>query len=94
MIIYAVAHQVDTVKHPTVPPGWRWAVYRSDRFDDASECFGAGWAPEEGAAVFIAGQAAYIAAKALALCGSGAEVVTHTLDYDPIMSGADLISIG
>jgi hypothetical protein len=94
MILYAVAHPIDTEQHPTIPPGFRWAVYRSDRFEDATECFGAGWAPEEGAAVFIADQAAFIAAKALALVGVECELSNHKLDHDPIAAGQDFVRMG
>ena len=92
--MYAVAHPVDTQAHPTIPPGWRWAVYRSDRFDDATECLGAGWAPEEGAAVFIADQAAAITVRALQLVGVESTISNHTLTIDPIAAGADMIKIG
>jgi hypothetical protein len=92
---YALAHPVDTELHPTIPPGCRWAVYRSEgdgsppAWTDLSACYGAGWSPEIGAAGFIADQAAHIALKAAAHAERVAPDMTFgvrhvLLDFDPI----------
>jgi hypothetical protein len=94
MILYAVAHPIDTEQHPTIPAGFRWAVYRSEMFADATECLGAGWAPDDGAAVFISDQAAFIAVKALRDCGVPASMENVKLDHDPILSGQDFLRVG
>lgn len=94
MIFQAVSNPIDTDLHPTVPPGYRWAVSTNEDPSDVSACLGAGWAPDESSAAWIADQSATIAACAYRMAGGTASVATQALDYDPIPAEADELSIG
>ena len=101
MFLFAVAHPVDVVAHPSIPAGWRWAVYDDDTdWSSMSACLGAGWAPEQGAAAWIADQAAAIAASAVAISVGGERspnrptVRSVVLDHDPIRVGNDFVRVG
>ncbi len=45
MIVTVFVHPIDTDVHPTVPPGWRWAVHLGGNPKDATACLNAGWCP-------------------------------------------------
>ena len=94
-MIGVCVHEVNTLAHPTVPPGWRWAVHVGDDWADTKRCLNAGWEPTQAAAL-LAGEAAGVcAAKVAQLLGaSGVELRSFVLDRDPVKPGADLIRVG
>lgn len=94
MHLYALAHPVDVEAHPSIPPGFRWAVYRSDDWSNMTDCLGAGWAPDEGAAKWIADQAATIAVRSMRTSGVPADLSVTSIGYDPVESGHDFVTVG
>lgn len=85
-----LVHPVDTEAHPTVPPGFRWAVMLGDgRDDDMSRCAEARWCPTEYEASFEGEMVAVAVAKALRAYGIPVEMQKTRLDHDPIPAGAD-----
>ena len=94
-VITVVVHEVNTEAHPTVPPGWRWAVQvGGGPPSDLDACANAGWEPSQQLAALAGEAVGAAAAKALRLCGLPARYAVLTLDHDPIPAGADRISIG
>lgn len=91
LVIHAVAHAVNTVAHPAVPPGWRWAVHLGDDFGDLDSCLNAGWAPTSDSAQVAAEAAAVCAHKVAALYDPTAAFRSLILDHDPIPAGGDRI---
>lgn len=90
-VITVVVHEVDTVAHPTVPPGWRWAVMVGDRPPgDLAACANAGWEPDDRSAAVAGETVGAAAAKALRMCGVPADYRgVLLLDHDPIPAGGD-----
>ena len=88
MQIIALAHPIDTVTHPSYPPGWRWAVHIGSDFADIGSCLNAGWEPSESQARLAAEQAAVCAHKVAALF-TLASFETVTLSHDPVPAAAD-----
>ena len=94
MIFHAVSHPIDTVAHPTIPVGFRWAVSASDDPTNLSACLGAGWSPDADSAAWIAAQAAHIAATAFGMGGGVAQCAQLILSYDPVPADADFLNTG
>ena len=85
-------HPIDTVKHPTYPPGFRWCVMVGDgAWHEVQErCANAGWAPDQQTATAEGDQAGVTAAEAFRLLGVPCQwggVIQ--LEHDPIPSEAD-----
>lgn len=92
--ITLVVHEVNTVAHPTLAPGWRWAVHAGGgRPDDLSRCAQAGWAPTEAAAWAEGEQVAAACTQACRTFGIPADLRRLRLLRDPIAAGADRIRI-
>lgn len=89
-----VVHPVDTEAHPTVPPGFRWAVVVGGRPADVEHTANAGWAPDQRAALIEGEQNAATALRSLRMLGVPVEFGQLTLDYDPIPAGHDKIHLG
>lgn len=96
MTIGVCVHAVDTVAHPDVPDGWRWAAHLGTDWGDLGTCLNAGWQPSQVDAAIAGEAAAVCAVKVARLLSPGVEVcsVTVTLDADPIPADGDFISIG
>lgn len=96
LLIRLVTHQVDTAVHPTVPPGWRWAVMVGDAaHDDMSRCANAGWCPTALEASLTGETVAVAAVKACRMLGLDTVRYEQVrLDYDPIPAGHDTVTIG
>lgn len=98
-MITLIVHPINTDAHPTIPPGWRWAVMVGDRvagfrLDDMRRCANAGWCPTQSAALLEGEMVAVAVAKGLRISGVATPMETRHLDFDPIPAGADEISIG
>jgi hypothetical protein len=78
--VYTVVHPIDTTAHPTIPPGFRWAVML-------------GWCPTREEATAEGDQNGATGTRALRVAGHnvryGEAVQVLQLDYDPIASGND-----
>jgi hypothetical protein len=87
-----VVHPISTLAHPSVPPGWRWAVMVSPhQFDDMRRCANAGWCPDRTAALLEGEQAGVTAVRAFRLVGVESTWSTIELPADPIPPGGDQI---
>jgi hypothetical protein len=90
-----VVHPIDTDRHPSVPPGWRWAVQLGGTApSDMAGCVNAGWCPTRGEASLEGEMVAVTVVKALRAFGIPAAFGALHLDSDPIPAGGDRISIG
>lgn len=88
-------HEIDTGRHPTIPPGWRWAVHAGGgEPGDLSRCVNAGWCPSKIEALMEGEQNAATAVKACRVFGVPAGYRQHELDFDPIAIGEDFVTIG
>lgn len=94
MLIGVVVHPVDTFAHPSVPPGWRYAVHLGSQWSDLGTCLNAGWAPDKGTAAILGEGAAVVGVRVAQVCGDQAHARTFELEYDPIPAGRDLITVG
>jgi hypothetical protein len=94
VLIGVVVHPINTLAHPSVPPGWRWAVHVGDDWADLSTCLNAHWDRDEYSARLMGEAAAICAAKVARLLGSDVTTRSQVLDGDPIKPGSDLIKIG
>jgi hypothetical protein len=77
-------HEIDTKRHPTQPPGWRWAVHLGDNPEDIGTCLQAGWSQHQSAACWDGDQVAAAVVNAFRLVGN--PVVWNgptVLEYDP-----------
>lgn len=92
--ITLVVHPIDTTAHPTVPPGWRWAVQvGGGRPDDVERCAQAGWTPTE-AEAWAHGEP--VAVAAVQACRTFSVPVSFRrlrLLRDPIPPGGDRIRV-
>lgn len=87
-------HPVDADAHPTVPPGWRWAVHAGGgRPADLTRCANAGWAPSRAGALAEGEQNAATAVKVARAFGVPAAYRLLELDHDPIPAGADGVTV-
>jgi hypothetical protein len=94
VLIGVVVHPINTLAHPSVPPGFRWAVHVGHDWTDMRTCLNAHWDQTEYSARIMGEAAAVCAAKAVQLCGEPVEMATAVLDHDPVPVGGDLIKIG
>jgi hypothetical protein len=83
-----VVHPIDTLKHPTQPTGWRWAVMVDGASaDDISRCANAGWAIDQQDAIKWGDAAGAAAARCLQFAGSPVRYLDPVvLDHDPTPS--------
>jgi hypothetical protein len=65
VLIGVCVHEVNTLAHPSVPPGFRWAVHVGDSWSDLKTCLNAGWEPTHAVAA-MAGEAAGVCAAKVA----------------------------
>ena len=95
-MVSLVVHEVNTMAHPSVPPGWRWCVhYGGQDWADTRTMLNAGWSATRMEAM-MTGEAVHAAVlRALSMAGvnslAGALV---GLEYDPIPAGRDLVRVG
>lgn len=95
VFLRAVVHPVDVDAHPTVPPGFRWAVMVGQAPDgDLRACANAGWCPTRAEAEAEGDRNAATATRALHIFGisAGYSGVSY-VDVDPIPAGADRINV-
>lgn len=94
MVVTVFVHQVDTTVHPTIPPGWRWAVHLGGNPHDLRACLNAGWCPNDREAG-MEGEAVGVAVvKALRLCGLAVSyAAVQLLERDPIPAGKDKLKV-
>jgi hypothetical protein len=94
VFLSVLVHPINTAAHPTIPPGYRWALMvGGGPPDDLSRCANAGWAPSKQAATAEGDQNGASATKALRIAGLDAAYRgVVELDTDPIPAGADLIT--
>jgi hypothetical protein len=83
MLIGVCVHEINTDSHPTIPPGWRWAVHVGDVWSDVGSCLNAGWEPSRQSAE-MSGEAAAVCAVKVARLFTPATCETVLLDSDPI----------
>lgn len=87
-------HPIDTARHPTVPPGWRWAVHAGGGPPtDMRRCANAGWCPDERLALAEGEQCAAAAVQTLRVFGIPAGLRTVRMQSDPIPAGEDRVQI-
>jgi hypothetical protein len=95
VLLSCLVHPIDTAAHPTVPPGWRWAVMVGQgAAGDLSRCANAGWCPSAATAEQEGDQNAATATRVLHILGVPASYggVFH-LDHDPIPAGGDRLHV-
>jgi hypothetical protein len=95
VLLKCVLHPINVQAHPTVPPGFRWAVMVGDADPaDTARCANAGWCPTAVEAEAEGDQNAATATRALQLLGIDARYAGVTrLASDPIPAGADRLNL-
>jgi hypothetical protein len=95
VVLKCVIHPIDTAAHPTVPPGFRWAVMVGDADPaDTARCANAGWCPGASEAQAEGDQNAATAARAMQLLGIDVRYAgIHRLASDPIPPGAGQLNV-
>lgn len=94
VLLNVFVHPIDTAAHPSVPPGFRWAVMVGDvEPADMDRSANAGWCPTAQEAAAEGDQNAATAARVLQLLGLDVRYpgVRH-LDHDPVPAGHDRIN--
>ncbi len=89
-----VVHPINTEAHPTIPPGYRWALMLGDGPPaDLDRCANAHYAPSRQAAELEGDRNGASAIRALQMLGYAARYggVQH-LDHDPIPAGGDRLN--
>jgi hypothetical protein len=90
--IILVTHPIDHHRHPTVPPGWRWAVMAGTLdYEDMGRCANAGWCPTRQEAQMEGEMVAVTAVKAARMFGLALGYRSVELDHDPILADADML---
>ncbi len=93
-LVTVFIHEFDTEMHPTVPPGWRWAVHIGSGVPgDVTYCANAGWVPSEKEAMAEGEQAASTASATAKILGTETTLRVIRLDHDPILPGADRVTV-
>jgi hypothetical protein len=83
VLLEVIVHRVDTARHPTIPPGWRWCAHLGGPpYDDRDRMLNAGWCPNRSEACVEGEAVAVAAAKALRLFG-------HPIRYAGVVDLAD-----
>lgn len=91
--VAVVVHSIDVEAHPTVPPGFRWAVQVGGTPpSDMNYCANAGWAPDKRTALLEGETCGATAVRALRMLGVPAEYAIVELDHDPVPAGADRVN--
>jgi hypothetical protein len=95
VFLTVIVHPIDTAAHPTVPPGYRWAVMVGHAaHDDMRACANAGWAPDRVAAIVEGDQNGATAARVVGLAGGEARYAgVVELPNDPIPAGCDRVNV-
>jgi hypothetical protein len=82
--VQVYVHPIDTARHPSIPPGWRWAVHVGGRPPaDLRCCVNAGWEPDRSNALLAGEQVGVAVTKAFAMCGLHPAYTVHELGHDP-----------
>lgn len=90
--IVVIVHPIDTAAHPSVPPGWRWAVYMgAGNYSDLERCLNAGWQTSPTSAAVDGEACAATAVRALRLAGLPANLESLRLGFDPIPADAQRV---
>jgi hypothetical protein len=88
--VTVVVHPIDVDAHPSVPPGWRWAVMvGSGPPGELERCVNAGWCPTAQEAWLEGETVGATAVKALRAFGIPAVYGKLPLPDDPIPPGGD-----
>lgn len=83
--VTVVCHPIDSDKHPTIPPGWRWcAMLGTEPWDEQRRMLNAGWCPQRNEAMVEGEAVGVAAAKALKMVGNEVDYKVVELDHDPI----------
>jgi hypothetical protein len=91
-VVTVFLHQVNTEAHPSVPPGWRWAVHLGGNPHDLDACMNAGWCPDRLEAALEGEMVGVTVAKAVsAVTGVRWQYRVTELNLDPIAAGEDFI---
>ena len=69
MVIAVIVHPIDTVKHPTIPAGFRWCAQFGTDATDVASYLNAGWEATETDAAITGEMVASSVAKALQVLG-------------------------
>jgi hypothetical protein len=94
-VVTTFVHAINAAAHPSIPPGWRWAVHLGDPDPERLDgCANAGWCPTENEAALEGEMVAVTVVKSLRMFGIPVEYQLVRLDRDPIPVGADLVSLG
>lgn len=94
VLLTVIIHPIDTAAHPTVPPGYRWALMLGGGNPaDLDRCANAHWAPTREGAEMEGDRNGASATRALQMVGFPARYagVQH-LDHDPIPAGTDRLN--
>lgn len=82
-MVTVTVHPIDVDAHPTIPPGYRWAVGLD------GHTLNAGWEPSRSSAAMAGEAAGVCAVRAAILCGADVSLKTIHLGHDPIPASAD-----
>lgn len=94
IVLKVFVHPINTEAHPTIPPGFRWAVMLGDGPpDDLAMCLNAHYAPTREVAELEGDRNLATAVRALQMLRHPARYggVVH-LDADPIPAGSDRLN--
>lgn len=94
VLLTVFVHAVDNAAHPTIPPGYRWALMVGDGPPGALElCANAHWAPTQLEAATEGDRNGASATRVLQMLGTSARYRgVIVLDHDPIPAGEDRIN--
>lgn len=94
VLLRVLIHPIDTAAHPSVPPGYRWALMVGDVPPaDLTRCANAAWCPTRAEAIQEGDRNGASAARVLQILGHDARYAgVIDLDSDPIPAGADRIN--
>jgi hypothetical protein len=89
-LVVVYVHEIDTAAHPTIVPGWRWAVMVGGRPPhDLDFCANSGWAPDRKTALIDGEQVGVAAARAARMFGVPCDYKVAVIGHDPIPPGED-----
>lgn len=85
MVISVIVHPIDTIKHPSIPKGFRWCAQFGTDATDTSSWLNAGWCPTVSEASITGEMVASSVAKATKYLGLDTEYLgVIRLADDPI----------